>query len=136
MLEWFKHNETVLEWLGALSAISFLGSLIAVPVLVARIPEDYFCRSRDTEHSFRHRHPIAVVIVLIIKNVLGFFVLLSGIAMLVLPGQGLLTVLLGLMLLNFPGKRRLEMTLIRNRNVLSAVNWIRHKAGRSPLKID
>ncbi len=130
MWDWFKHNETAMEWLGAISIVMFLGTLIAVPILVARIPHDYFVRSSDAESSFRQLHPALAVLLLIAKNLLGVILLVAGITMLVLPGQGLLTLLLGLMLINFPGKKSLEWKLIRNKKVLNAVNWIRQKAGR------
>ena len=59
--------------------------------------------------------------------------MLAGIAMLALPGQGILTILVGITLLNFPGKRRLELRIVRQRRVLRAINWMRAKAKRPPL---
>ena len=61
--------------------------------------------------------------------------MISGIALLALPGQGLLTILIGLALMNFPGKRALELWLIRLPMVLRAVNWIRKRGGREPLQV-
>lgn len=136
MWDWFKHNETAMEWLGALSLITFVASLVAVPMVVARIPEDYFVRPSDAEESFRHRHPAVRVLLLVAKNLLGVVLLLAGIMMLVVPGQGVLTILLGLMLISFPGKRKLELALIRSKGVLNAVNWMRSKAGRPALKVE
>lgn len=136
MWDWFKQNETAMEWLGALSLITFVASLVAVPMVVARIPENYFTRAHDAEESFRHRHPVVKVLLLIAKNLLGVVLLLAGILMLVAPGQGVLTILLGLMLISFPGKRKLEHSLIRSRGVLNAVNWMRRKAGRPALKVE
>jgi len=49
--------------------------------------------------------------------VLGIIMALPGV-----PGPGILTIVLGVMLLNFPGKRRLERWLIRRPMVLSAMN--------------
>ncbi len=71
--------------------------------------------------------------ILLVKNLLGLVLLLSGIAMLVLPGQGIITILIGISLLNFPGKRRLELKIVRQRPVFRAINWIRDRAGRPPL---
>ena len=51
-----------------------------------------------------------------------------------LPGQGLLTLLIGLMLTDFPGKYRLEKRLIAQPGVLKAVNWLRARAGHPPLE--
>jgi hypothetical protein len=58
-----------------------------------------------------------------------------GIALLVLPGQGLLTILLGITLLDLPGKRHLEIVLLRRPSVSRAVNWLRRKSGRPPLDL-
>lgn len=70
---------------------------------------------------------------LTLKNLVGVVFLLAGIAMLVLPGQGLLTVLIGISLIDFPGKHRLEARLVSQRLVLQAINAVRHRFGRPPL---
>ena len=54
--------------------------------------------------------------------------------MLVVPGQGLLTILIGVMLTDFPGKYALERRLISQPSIFNAINWIRDKAGKEPLK--
>ncbi|HYG08570.1 MAG TPA: hypothetical protein VD835_01220, partial [Pyrinomonadaceae bacterium] len=52
------------------------------------------------------------------------------------PGQGVLTILMGVMLLDFPGKRRLELKLVSRPNVLRAINRIRQRFDRPPLQLD
>jgi len=42
LIEWFQANDTVLWWLGGISLVTFVGTLIAVPIVVIRIPSDYF----------------------------------------------------------------------------------------------
>ena len=69
------------------------------------------------------------------KNVLGLILLAAGLAMMVLPGQGIITILIALTLLNFPGRRKLELRIIRQRHVRNAVDWIRRRAGSPPLVI-
>jgi len=69
------------------------------------------------------------------KNAAGVVFVLAGLAMLVLPGQGILTILIGLTLVNFPGKRSLEKRIVRQEKVCFAINWMRSRAGRPPLKI-
>jgi len=54
--------------------------------------------------------------------------------MLVLPGQGLLTIVTGLLLINYPGKYKLEQKLVAIPSVFRALNWIRVKANKPPLK--
>jgi hypothetical protein len=56
--------------------------------------------------------------------------------MLLLPGQGLLTILVGILITEFPGKYRLARWIITRRRVLSAINWLRKRAGREPLRVE
>ncbi|MCY4600217.1 MAG: hypothetical protein OXF27_09900 [Acidobacteria bacterium] len=118
-----------------ISLVMFLGSLALIPVLLVRMPADYFARSESPFASWRRRHPLAGSALQAARNLLGFVLLLAGLAMLVLPGQGIITVLVALTLLNFPGKRRLELWIIRRRQVRSAIDWVRRRAGRAPLVI-
>ena len=69
---------------------------------------------------------------LFIKNVVAIIFIIAGIAMLVLPGQGLLTMLLGILFLDFPGKHRIESRLIQHPQILKAINALREKAGKPP----
>lgn len=136
LLAWLETNEVLLWWLGAGSLLTFVGSLIAIPWLVTRIPADYFVRPDHRPMlPYFGRHPVFRVLGLIAKNLFGLLFLLAGIAMLVLPGQGILTMLIGLSLLNFPGKRALELWLIRRSTVARAINWMRERADRAPLRV-
>jgi hypothetical protein len=71
---------------------------------------------------------------LVVKNVIGAVLLVAGLVMLVVPGQGLLTIAVGLMLVDFPGKFRLERWLATRRPVWKAINWLRARAGREALE--
>jgi hypothetical protein len=70
---------------------------------------------------------------LVLRNVVGAAVLVMGIIMLALPGQGLLTILAAITIMNFPGKRRLEQRLMMIPSVLEAINRLRRRSGRPPL---
>ena len=118
-----------------LSVVLFVGSLALIPVLLARMPADYFARSESPFASWRRRHPLAGSALQAARNLLGFVLLLAGLAMLVLPGQGIITVLMALTLLDFPGKRRLELRIVRQRQVRASIDWIRRRAGRPPLVV-
>jgi hypothetical protein len=73
--------------------------------------------------------------VVLVKNAIGIVLILSGLAMLVLPGQGVLTILFGVALTNFPGKYRLERRIVNSPSVRGALDRIRSAAGRSPLRL-
>jgi NosR/NirI family nitrous oxide reductase transcriptional regulator len=140
LLDWLRSfaaaNRQVLKWLAIGSLVMFLGSLSAVPWLVGLIPEDYFLTKRRPETGFRRQHPAIAISLRVAKNLAGAVFLIAGLAMLILPGQGLLTILAGIVLLEFPGKRRLERALIRRHSVLKAVNWIRRRRGKPEIRVD
>ena len=133
MIEWLQNNETVLLWLAATTIITFMATLIVVPILVVRIPPDYFSRRKRHRKLWANHHPLVRAILLIGKNALGYIFVVAGIIMLVLPGQGIFTILVGIMLLNFPGKYQLERWIATRRPVLRSINWLRQRAGRAPL---
>lgn len=129
-----EHKELLVA-LSVLSVVTFVGSLILIPILCVRMGDDYFMPHRDKDETMAGRHPVLRWTGLIVKNVVGLMVLLAGIAMLALPGQGLLTMIIGIMMLNFPGKRALELRLIRLPGVLKTVNHLRARSGHGPLQL-
>jgi hypothetical protein len=131
MPDWLS-NDMFLA-LGILSAVFFVGTLIVIPILLVRLPVDYFhdTGSRSWLHNW---HPVLRVTAYMIKNAIGIVFLLAGVAMLLLPGQGILTILIGISLIDFPGKRRLERALLGRPSVLGAINRIRAKFGKPPLR--
>lgn len=120
-------------WLVLLVGLPFVGTLVLVPWLVIRLPADYFHESYRPTLLWGVRHPVLRFLLHLGKNLLGVIVLLMGIAMLVLPGQGVLTIITGLLLMDFPGKFRFERWLVHQKPVLLAVNWLRHRAGEPSL---
>lgn len=120
--------------IGVISGAFFVGTLIAIPIILVRLPANYF-DERYPRSWMRDHHPVLRLLAHLGKNLVGAVFLLAGIAMLVLPGQGLLTILIGLSLLDFPGKRRLEARLVGQPTVLRAINAMRRRYGRPPLTI-
>jgi len=135
VLQYIQSHENILLWSLIISGFTFVGTLIIVPALVIRIPADYFTHERRTQTSWAEHHPVVRLLILVSKNLLGYVIIVMGIAMLVLPGQGLLTIIIGLMLINFPGKYRLERWLISLKPVYKSINWLRLRAGHEPLLV-
>lgn len=135
IFDWIQGHEVLLGWLSVVSALMFVGSLLAIPWLVVRIPADYFVRRQHFVDRWQPRHPLLRIALLALKNSCGIVLVAAGVAMLVLPGQGILTILVGLMFLDFPGKLRLERRLAQQPAVMAAINWMRAKAGRPPLEV-
>ncbi|MGB0598268.1 MAG: PGPGW domain-containing protein [Rubripirellula sp.] len=128
-------TEPVLWWSLVLSATVFVGTLLAVPWIVARLPEEYFDHQRRNSAKSSINHRLLYHCFLILKNAAGVVFLVAGVAMLVLPGQGLLTIVIGLSLINFPGKYRLERYLASKTWILRSLNWIRRRRGKPPFRI-
>ncbi len=133
MFQWIQIHEMALMWLTAISVVTFVGSLFIVPFLVVRIPDDYFARKEGHGKSWANHHPVIRGILLAGKNLLGYILIAAGLAMLVLPGPGTLTILIGILLVDFPGKYRLERWIVTRGPVLQSINWLRQRAGHAPL---
>lgn len=135
MPHWIDTHRALAGWLFSLSLFAFFATLVLIPLMLIGMSPDYFLVDRPPPASWRGRHPAIRVAGRITKNLLGALFLLTGIAMLVLPGQGILTILVGLTLLDFPGKRRLERRIIRHPPVSHWINRLRVRAGRPPLQL-
>jgi hypothetical protein len=116
---------------GLVFLVLFVVTLVGLPVLITRMPSDYFVRPRTLNRRGGARWFGRVA-----GNFAGVILLLLGIAMLVLPGQGLLTILVALVLLDFPGKRRFERWLVHRPKVLAVLNALRSRVSRPPFVID
>ena len=136
IIAWLRAHDTALWWLAAASIVTFVGTLIVVPWLVVRIPSDYFTHGKRHKTLWADQHAVVRAVLLIGKNILGGLFVTAGIGMLVLPGQGLLTIAIGVMLLDFPGKYRLERWFATRGPVLRSINWLRRRAERTPLVFD
>lgn len=119
------------SWIAVLGlvglGVSIIG-ILALPRAIALLPPDYF------EDERLHTAPRLGPGLRLLRNLLGGLVVLAGIAMLVLPGQGLLTIVAGLVLMDFPGKRKLERALVARPGVLAAINWLRRCTHADPMR--
>lgn len=120
-----EHSDTVL-WLVSISFGVFVISILALPLIIVRLPADFFIHPPGVSARLS---PVRLALK-ILKNTLGLFFLLIGTIMLFTPGQGILTMLLGISLMDFPGKRRLQSRIVRSPRVHRGLNWLRHRAGR------
>ena len=136
ILNWVYLHKIAFWWIGTFSIATFVGTLIIIPILIVRIPADYFKRRVQKQKScYKEQHAVICCIGTVFKNILGALFALAGFAMLFFPGQGLITILIGIMLLNFPGKVALQLRIVQQQNVLRAINWMRTKADRPALEL-
>ena len=122
---------------GLLFLVTFAISLAIVSFIMVKIPPDYFRKDTPRE-LWSDKHPIVRFLGIFLKNLLGILLVALGIVMSIpgVPGQGILTILLGIMLLDFPGKRDLEHRLVSQPRVFNAINKLRHRFGKDSLVLD
>ena len=134
MKQWWSEHGLVLTI--TFGAISLFG-LVAMIVVLARLPADYFLRPPERSSRFAHLHPALRLMLRIGRNGLGFLLIVLGIVLSLplVPGPGLLSILLGVSLMNFPGKRKFQIALLRTPGVCSQITRIRKHFGRPPLDL-
>lgn len=111
-------------------------SVVVVGYVLARLPADYFVNP-DAQRPI-DRHPVLKVLAVVARNLIGYALIALGVVLSLpgVPGQGVLTILMGVMCIDFPGKHRFQRWLVTRRFVLGAVNRLRTKAGQPPFTID
>lgn len=135
MLEFFNTHEAFFFWLTLIGFVGLIGSLLVVPWILIKIPSDYFYADKRKKCHWGHCPTIIRSLLLIIKNILGVMLVLSGIIMLFIPGQGMLTMIAGIVLMDFPYKYKMMRKIIKNSKILRFINRLRKKANQEPLKV-
>ncbi|MBI4548467.1 MAG: hypothetical protein HY707_10825 [Ignavibacteriae bacterium] len=129
-IQWVSNNA---GWILIVSLVMLVVSVLAIRLVIIKLPSDYFLDQKPC--SERKLHPTLSVLLLVLRNIIGFIFVLVGL-ILSLPGvvgQGILTLLLGLSIMDFPGKRKLELKIISRRIVFHTINSLRAKASKPPL---
>lgn len=117
-------------WLGLVSTFTFFLSLLIIPLLICKLDDTFFLNLHQKQNNL-DQHPLLSILLRIPRYLLGAILLQAGFIMIFLPGQGLLTIFLGVSLLDFPGKQK-AIKLIHFHLIQNSLNWIRKKGSRSP----
>lgn len=133
--EWFETHLHILQLLGSCSLILLIITLVAVPVVVILLPTNYFAMKRREPVHRSTQYNLLYSGFVIVKNLLGVIVITTGLVLLIIPGQGIITILIGFALTNFPGKFAIERWIARQPKVSKTLNWIRNKVGKPPFEI-
>ena len=118
-----------------LLSLAFSFGLIAI--VMVNLPAAYF--SSHYNPQFMTGKPwIVRWSAVILKNILGVFLILLGIALSLpgVPGQGFLTILLGIIMLDIPGKRPIEARIIKRPSIQHSINKLRARFDKPPLILD
>jgi hypothetical protein len=118
-------------------AATFVVTSAIAALIIVKLPADYFHPSNEREF-WVEQHPVLRWAGLVGKNIAGLLLVVVGVVMSLpgIPGPGVLTILLGVMLLDFPGKRGLELRLVRRQQVRRALDGVRKRFDKPPLLLD
>lgn len=143
MVQWILRfidlHQNIFWALGIFSVLLFFLSAVAIPIVIARMPVEYLNTGweatewKKTDEKNKLKINAVMLIYHIIKNVTGLCLVTTGIILLFLPGQGLLTLLIGISLMDFPGKKRFVRSVMGKKSVLGMANRIRNRMGKPPL---
>lgn len=113
---------------------TFTISVVALAILLIHLPATFFL-DRGAGQRATDRRLLLPVLVRVGKNVIGAALIVLGLLLSLpgIPGQGLLTVLVGLVLVDFPGKRRLQRKLLGRPGLRGKINRLRKRFGKPPL---
>lgn len=95
--------------------------------MIIKLPDDFFTVPQ----------PKPNILLRIAKNLGGIVLILLGIVLSFpgVPGQGFLTILIGLMLTDIPGKQRVELFVLRRPSIYRSITKLRARYGREPLAL-
>jgi hypothetical protein len=115
--------------------LTFTISLAVCGALIVALPPRYFI---EDHKLWSGRHPLMRLLGIIGKNLLGVLLIVVGMLLSVpgIPGQGILTIAIGVVLLDIPGKQRLVRSIVKRRGVLRSLNRFRAWFGRPALVVD
>jgi hypothetical protein len=124
-----------LLWYVGIFLATFTASIAIFAVLILVLPPRYFAENR---RFWSGRHPLVQLLGLVGKNLLGVGLIVLGLLLSLpgVPGQGLLTVAVGVVLLDVPGKHRLVRWIVKRKGVLRNLNRFRAWFGRLPLEVE
>lgn len=135
MSELLDAIKPLLPLIALCSLLVFLFSLASLPWLVAKIPEDYFLhRKRKNTLPLTTVAFVRYLFLRLARNLVGLILLAGGFLMLFIPGQGILTMVMGLILIDYPGKYSVEKAIIGYPAVFKGLNWLRARVHKPPLR--
>jgi hypothetical protein len=125
--------ETYLLLWFALSVVATVGGVIVVGTVLVTLPPGYFV-APAVRQPLRTTHPLVRRTAVFLKNLLGTALIALGLIMSLpgIPGPGIITIAIGLMLIDFAEKRRWAAWVIGRPPILRAANRLRRRYGEPP----
>lgn len=134
LFTWIDSHKSVLVYTGLFSFIMLVLAAVSVPFIINMLSEDYFLKKKRRSSLKTVSEYLIFFSTAVLRNSIGLFLLISGFLMLFIPGQGLLTIFISLLFIDFPGKWKLQKKIVRNYKIHYVLNWIRRKGGKPDFK--
>jgi hypothetical protein len=134
MLEWMRETE-FLWWSTVIGTAVFFVMLLVLPLLAIRLPADYLQRKSTARLEWSGLRSVARSAGIILRNALAYVMIAGAIPLLVLPGPGITLLFVGMLLADFPYKRRMVHWMLQHGTVHRLINDIRRRAQRAPLVV-
>ncbi len=130
LLNWWNQYSFFFSALAGLSLLLFVLSIAATPWFIASLPSDYLQPKTDNPK----RSGAFGALLRTLKNVFGFLLVVLGLILMITPGPGLIVLLVGISVAEFPGKQQLLVKIAVQPNVFRSLNWMRFKHGKQPFE--
>ncbi|NND92371.1 MAG: hypothetical protein HKN42_16040 [Granulosicoccus sp.] len=130
LLSWLSENSLVVSSLASGSVVLLALTVLAIPRVVSHLPADYLLNRLDQPL----RRDVPSLMFSGLRAILGLFIVCLGLIMMVTPGPGVIMLLLGLSVAQFPGKHRLLIYLATRPQVFKSLNWMRQRHAREPFR--
>jgi len=132
--QWLGDHAALTSVMLVVSIVVLIGSLWICHYILTTVPPDYFQGKHKPFEEWRESKPALWWTLMITKNLVGVLLIVVGLIMFVTPGQGILTLLFGVALVDMPGKHKLMRKIIERKSVLRVINRMRARANQPPLE--
>ncbi|HIG84778.1 MAG TPA: hypothetical protein EYG40_05770 [Verrucomicrobia bacterium] len=129
---WISDNYRLIQWIGIASILLFFLSLFILRCVIIQLPDDYFLN--DSSALNKRSGNLIDLARRVAKNLFGFLLIICGIILLFIPGQGLVTIVLGAWIMDLPWIIKIKRKFVYSRLVKKTLNWVRSKNGISLFK--
>jgi len=99
-------GQDLMLWGVGVYVVGTIVGLVIIGYVLLKLPSSYV-RHRGRQHFWGDKHPALRCGAAALKNFLGVFLLVVGVILALpgVPGPGVLTIFVAVLLLDFPGKR-------------------------------
>ena len=124
--DWLYSHTTFIIVVSIISVVLVTLLFAALLITILRLPVDFFLKEERSFVFKRKNIPLILyIIILILKNILGIILAIFGLIMILLPGQGIMTIFVAVIFIDFPGKWKMIKYFSRRKKIMQGLNWVR-----------